>query len=156
MIDMKLDLKSKRNTNIKTSLGNTNANFNSAAHNTELERLHGNQGHGYADEQEYAPAQNQLGECYAFGNGVEQDYQKALEWYMKAADQNDSEAQYNIGVCYFAGNGVEADWYKAVEWYKKSADNGNERAKTQLEGMLSSTSNSAVNTLGSIFKGLFP
>lgn len=120
MIDMKLDLKSKRNTNIKTSLGNTNANFNLAAHNTELERLHGNQGHGYAGEQEYAPAQNQLGECYAFGNGV------------------------------------EADWYKAVEWYKKSADNGNERAKTQLEGMLSSTSNSAVNTLGSIFKGLFP
>ncbi len=48
---MKLDLKSKRNTNIKTSSGNTNANFNSAAHNTELERLHGSQGHGYAAEQ---------------------------------------------------------------------------------------------------------
>lgn len=48
---MKLDLKSKRNTSIKTSSGHTNANLNSAAHNAELERLHGKQGHGYAAEQ---------------------------------------------------------------------------------------------------------
>jgi len=34
-----------------------------------------------------AGAQNNLGVCYYKGEGVPQDYHKAVEWYTKAAEQ---------------------------------------------------------------------
>ena len=36
-------------------------------------------------EQGNAKAQFNLGACYYTGDGVKQDYKKALEWYFKAA-----------------------------------------------------------------------
>jgi len=45
----------------------------------------------------YMPALFHLGFCYENGEGVPQDYAKALEWYGKAAEQGDAEAvkKYN-------------------------------------------------------------
>lgn len=36
---------------------------------------------------------NGLGNRYYYGQGVVQDYQKAMEWYMKAAANGDSNAK---------------------------------------------------------------
>ena len=37
---------------------------------------------------------------YEEGNGVPQDYAKAVKWYRLAADQGYADAQYNLGVMY--------------------------------------------------------
>ena len=42
-------------------------------------------------EMGYAPAQCKLGDCYANGQGVEEDEAKAVQWYRKAADQGYAE-----------------------------------------------------------------
>ena len=53
-----------------------------------------------AAEQNYAEAQNNLGVCYANGQGVAKDEVEAVKWFRKAAEQNYAEAQNNLGVCY--------------------------------------------------------
>ena len=52
-------------------------------------------------------AQYKLGECYFNGDGIEQDYKKAVEWYEKSANQGYAKAQNNLGFCYGKGYGVE-------------------------------------------------
>ncbi|MDD3043204.1 MAG: tetratricopeptide repeat protein, partial [Methanosarcinaceae archaeon] len=47
-----------------------------------------------------AAAQYNLGRCYAKGEGVEKDPDKAAYWFMKAAEQGDVTAQKTLGVCY--------------------------------------------------------
>ncbi|KAI9201955.1 Sel1 repeat protein, partial [Polychytrium aggregatum] len=70
-------------------------------------------------------AQNTLGRCYESGEGVKQDFNTALEWFSKAADQGShSDSKSCIGSCYYYGQGVSKDWKKASEWYSKSADQG--------------------------------
>lgn len=43
-------------------------------------------------------AQRDLGICYLYGNGKKVNYEKAYEWLMKAAVNNDGAAQYHLGV----------------------------------------------------------
>ncbi len=38
------------------------------------------------------------GNCYRQGTGVTKDEKKAVEWYEKAAAQNDASAQSNLGM----------------------------------------------------------
>ena len=66
-------------------------------------------------------AQFELGYKYCWGEGVEQDCAKALDWYEKSAAQNNAIAQNNLGVMYCIGEGVEQNYAKAFEWFKKSA-----------------------------------
>jgi len=52
--------------------------------------------------------------------------------------QNKHQAQFNIGLIYEQGlSGVEKNLEKAYEWYKKSAAQGNQRAKFNIEYMIS-------------------
>ena len=52
--------------------------------------------------------------------------------------QDKHQAQFNIGLIYELGlNGVEKNPNKAYEWYKKSAAQGNQRAKFNIEYMIS-------------------
>lgn len=73
-----------------------------------------------------------MGQNYYYGNGVEQDYIKAAEWFRKAAEQGDTEAQEYLGGMYYHGKGVEQDYVKAAEWYEKAAEQGNDGAQRQL------------------------
>lgn len=80
-----------------------------------------------------ACAMNRIGNWYRDGNGVEQDYAKALEWYEKALDlSNYSSAMNNIAELYYYGNGVEQDYEKALEGYEKAIDLGNSVAMNNL------------------------
>lgn len=56
----------------------------------------------------YAPAIKALADSYYSGDGVEQDLDKALFLYLKAADMGDGSAQFNLGVILLRGyvNGV--------------------------------------------------
>ena len=72
-------------------------------------------------EQGDARAQFQIGVMCSNGQGIPQDYDKALYWYHLAAAQGLGEAQYNIGVMYDEGKGVPQDEAKAIEWFSKPA-----------------------------------
>ena len=70
-------------------------------------------------------AQCQLGVCYKFGLGVEEDEVQAATWYGKAAESGNADAQCILGNCYKEGYGVEQDDDMAVYWYAKSAEQDN-------------------------------
>ena len=73
-------------------------------------------------EQGDAKYQYAYGVCYEKGWGVEQDMKEALEWYRKAALQENGPAYNSIGNSYREGNGVKTDANKAFEWYQKGAE----------------------------------
>ncbi len=81
-----------------------------------------------------AEAQCDLGNCYRYGTGTEQDYSKAIQWYSKAAVQGHPRAQFNMGVCYDGGLGVNRDAKTAAAWYYASARQGFMHAQFNLGG----------------------
>ena len=83
-------------------------------------------------EQGDAAAQNDLGFAYYKGDGVEQDYENAELWFLKAADQGFAEAQNNLGDLFYYGVGVDKNYDKAAEWYAKSAEQENAEGQLKL------------------------
>lgn len=79
-----------------------------------------------------ANAQCKLGHNYYNGNGVPEDYSKAVEWWRKAAEQGYAEAQYELAECYYRGFGVNRDDTQAAYWYRKAAEQGNAKAQSSL------------------------
>jgi TPR repeat protein len=53
---------------------------------------------------------------YAAGEGVSQDYVRAVMWYRKAADQGDDLGQLGLGLMYLAGHGAPQDDLQAYMW----------------------------------------
>ena len=51
-------------------------------------------------------AQFDLGLMFDNGNGVPKDFEQAVNWYRKAAEQDHVAAQYNLAVAYEVGDGV--------------------------------------------------
>ena len=41
-----------------------------------------------------------LGEMYYYGNGVDQNYSRAMKWYRKAAEKGYANAQMLLGIMY--------------------------------------------------------
>ncbi|MBQ8907244.1 MAG: sel1 repeat family protein [Clostridia bacterium] len=80
----------------------------------------------------YAEGAYNLGVCYEQGDGVEQDFEKAVYWYTQAAEKGYDKAQYNLGVCYTNGYGVEQDNEEAIRLYKLAAEQGNMYARFNL------------------------
>lgn len=66
-----------------------------------------------------------IGSCYAEGKGVPQDYQKAFEYFMEAAEAGVTEAMANVGAYYWQGKGVAQDYDQAFYWCLKAAEAGN-------------------------------
>lgn len=61
-----------------------------------------------------------IGGMYSLGQGVEQDYTKAMEWDEKAYEAGNDNGAYLIGAMYQYGDGVDQDYEKAIEWYEKA------------------------------------
>lgn len=78
-------------------------------------------------------SQMNLGYMYLYGsNGVEQDFDKAFEYYNMAAEQNNPIALNNVGSLYFNGIGTEKNRARAIKYFNKSAKLGNDNAATNL------------------------
>ena len=56
------------------------------------------------------------------GNGVEQDQEKAFQYFQKASEAGDESAMFNLADCYFNGLGTEQSEEQAVPWYQKAAE----------------------------------
>lgn len=76
-------------------------------------------------EQGDAEAQFALGEYYyhAAEDGA-QDYEQAVYWYRKAAEQGHASAQARLGYFYYTGWGVPRDYDLSASWYRKAAEQG--------------------------------
>ena len=79
-----------------------------------------------------ASAQNQLGQLYANGRGVPQDYATAQRWYEKAAAQGNAWAQNQLGQLSADGLGVPQDYKKARQWWEQAAAQGVSQAQYNL------------------------
>jgi uncharacterized protein len=61
-----------------------------------------------------------------------QDYAQALEWYLKAADQNHRLAQFNLGQMYAYGQGMPKSDSMALMWIRRAADGGDAGAQFNM------------------------
>lgn len=59
-----------------------------------------------AADQDYAEAENSLGELYRGGLGTPQDYGEAVRWFYRAARQGNADAENSLGTMYAGGFGV--------------------------------------------------
>ncbi|MES2948356.1 MAG: tetratricopeptide repeat protein [Pseudomonadota bacterium] len=66
-------------------------------------------------------AQSAMGDRYAQGTGVAQNWFEACRWYDMAAQQGDAAAQCALAGCYAAGKGVKKDMAHAFIWFEKAA-----------------------------------
>jgi uncharacterized protein len=80
-------------------------------------------------------AQYELGVMYQNGEGVPQNYSKAVKWFRQAAEQGDSNAQYSLGLKFSVGHGVPQDYTEAAKWHRESAEQGNTDAQLSLGRM---------------------
>jgi TPR repeat protein len=75
----------------------------------------------------------ELGVKYEKGNGVPQDYGKAVEYYRRAAEQGHEEARVHLGFLYYNGRGVSQDYGEAAKWFRMAAEQGKQgNAKAQF------------------------
>jgi uncharacterized protein len=79
-----------------------------------------------------AATQVVVGQAYAEGNGVDQNFDLAMKWYQRAADQGNADAENAIGVMYRTGSGVDQSKEEALLWYRKAARQGNGLAMFNL------------------------
>ncbi|MBR0705406.1 tetratricopeptide repeat protein [Bradyrhizobium liaoningense] len=88
---------------------------------------------GTLAQQGNASAQRRLGTMYASGRGVQQDYDEAEKWFLKAAAQGDLDSMWNIGNIYHRGRGkFPKDFGRAENWYSRAAERGHILSQTTL------------------------
>src|SRR5574344_2571338 len=76
-----------------------------------------------------------LGFMYSDVEGIPQDWEKALYWYTRAAEEGNIMALYRVGVINEEGRGKDADYPKAMECYTKCLEGGYPKAGYRL-GMM--------------------
>ncbi|MCL2421924.1 MAG: DnaJ domain-containing protein [Defluviitaleaceae bacterium] len=81
--------------------------------------------------------QNQFGLMYLRGEGVTQNYETALFWFRRAAENGVTDAKFNLGHMYECGHGIDQDHDMAIYWYTKAIEGGNVWAEGALERLLS-------------------
>lgn len=52
------------------------------------------------------------------------EFDKAVQQWQKACDDNVARACHNLGILYEDAEGVKQDYHKAAELYKRSCDGG--------------------------------
>ena len=86
-------------------------------------------------------AQYYLGVMYMKGQGVEQDFDKAGEWFRKASEQGLAVAMYKLAGLYTKGEGVPKDMEFAYVWYSVGAVHNHQKSINMVEKAKSSLSN---------------
>lgn len=65
-----------------------------------------------------------LGLCYLWGNGAEQNLVKARRLFRIAATAGDPDAAFNLGLMFLNGDGASLDPLEAARWFRKAAAAG--------------------------------
>ena len=77
---------------------------------------------GYSPDKSAAYLLYLLGRMEYAGEGVERNYEKAMQWYKLAAAGKHVHANYCIAKMYYAGEGVVQDYSEAKGWYRAAAN----------------------------------
>lgn len=77
-----------------------------------------------------------LGECYARGQGVQQDPAEAERRFIQAAQLDGGERMVRLAVRYALGDGVAPSPGKAMNWVKKARDSGLLDAREQYDALV--------------------
>lgn len=80
-----------------------------------------------------ALAQYSLGKLFETGGGtIDQDFDRAQDWYRKAAEQDVTAAQNNLALMYAQGRGVERSVERAIELWLQAAQSNHPMAQYNL------------------------
>jgi hypothetical protein len=124
----------KDNTNVLPKQPNANAGQSKAVSSeSTLENIDSTRKAAEAGD---AAAQSNLGGYYYRGEGLEKDYETAVEWFKKAAAKGDITGIYNLGLCYYTANGVPMDKDMATSLFRKAAEAGLDLAQYNLGACL--------------------
>lgn len=69
-----------------------------------------------------------VGMMYYYGQGVEKDLKKSLQYVKKGAELNDSVSQYWLSMCYLHGIGTDTNKVEYEYWINQSANSGYKEA----------------------------
>lgn len=73
-----------------------------------------------------------LGVVCAADKESARDYEQAVRWYRKAAEQGHALAQFNLGIMLSSGQGMSPDTTAALNWTRLSAEGGDAGAQYKL------------------------
>ena len=69
---------------------------------------------------------------YYNGDGVEQNFGKAAQFFLKAGDAGHVGAQYNLGIMNYTGQTGGQDFANAAKWFERAAGSGHTQAQYNL------------------------
>ncbi|WP_196139551.1 prolyl oligopeptidase family serine peptidase [Aliikangiella sp. G2MR2-5] len=76
-----------------------------------------------------------IADKFWFEDNVENDKDKSLEFYRKAAEYEEPRAMFNVGAFYHSGDQVTKDISKAITYYRKAANLDYAKAHSRLGRM---------------------
>jgi TPR repeat protein len=82
-----------------------------------------------------AEAQFKLGNLYAEGKVVPNDFAEAAKWFRKAGDQGHAEALYSLGIIYANGFSVPVDFAEGYVLFCLAAKSGFESATEDCDSL---------------------
>ena len=85
-----------------------------------------------AGDQQYSAALVNLGYMARVGMGREVDYNRALDYYLRAAALGNLRARTNVGTAFIRGQGVPTNSQEGILWYRLAASSGWANAITAL------------------------
>lgn len=103
----------------------------------ELSKTHPNLSYAFgqfqiASDNGYCQANGYLGQFYASGLGISQNYEAAVKVFEKGSACGDDQSFTGLADAYANGNGVQKDIKKATELYQKAALNNYAPAQYEL------------------------
>lgn len=85
-----------------------------------------------AAELGHSGAQNNLGNLYKTGRGVDRNPQEAVRLFTLSAQQGEVFGMRNLASCYLDGVGIEANFELAVKWLETAAEQNDNLAYAEL------------------------
>jgi len=76
-----------------------------------------------------ARQQNKMGNMCYYGDNMPQNYEAAVEWWKKAAEQGNYEAQVNLANAYRTGTGVDQNQKLAQYWEEQAGSQRTEEVR---------------------------
>lgn len=80
-----------------------------------------------ASNNNYAPAQNMIGQFLLTGKVIDKDYKEAVKYFEKSSAQGFMEANCNLAFMYASGKGVFPNFGRAHIFAKEGVEKGNKK-----------------------------
>ena len=78
-----------------------------------------------ASQNGYRMSMFQLGSIHYYGQGVPQNYNKAMEFFKAASSKKSiSDSKFNVASMYARGEGVSKNYKEAIRWHESAIESG--------------------------------